>query len=196
MARQRDYKAEYARRIARGAARGLSRSQARGHPKATEQPASLKASALQPKIKTDPVLETAVLAMNRGDSLTRAAREAHVSPERLRRYLVSKNLASKQGTRWALADNRPRRVPMIEGAKTKAVTVPGFDEASRVGKYHNAIGDFLRSQDLSALEAFQGQGVNDTAGRFHPFETDPNALIRYALKDEPEFHEIYQIIQT
>jgi hypothetical protein len=196
MSSQRDYQAEYARRIARGAARGLSRSQARGHPKGSEAPASIAASVPKPKPKADPALEAAILAMNRGESLTQAARDARISPERLRRHLISKNLAFKQGTRWALADNRPRRVPMIERARTKAVIVPGFDEASRVGRYHNAIGRFLRSQDLSALDAFRGQGVTDTQGRFHPFETDPNALIPYALKDEPEFHEIYQIIQT
>jgi hypothetical protein len=196
MPRQRDYKAEYARRIARGTARGLSRSQARGHPKGNEAPASIEASAPNPKPKKDPALETAILAMNRGESLTKAARDARVSPERLRRHLISKSLASKQGTRWALADNRPRRVPMIERSRTKVIVVPSFDEASRVGRHHNAIGQFLRSQDLTALEPFRGQGVTDTQGRFHPFETDPNALIRYALKDEPEFHEIYQIIQT
>ncbi|MEQ9507038.1 MAG: hypothetical protein RLO80_12305 [Hyphomonas sp.] len=196
MARQRDYKAEYARRVARGAARGLSRSQARGHPKAKERAASYKPDRPNRKPPTDPALEAAILAMNRGESLTQAARDARVSPERLRRYLVSQSLATKKGASWVIADKRPRQVPMIKQARTKPVVVPGFDEASRVGSYHNAIGQFLRSQDLSALEPFRGQGVKDTQGRFHPFETDPNALISYALKDEPEFHEIYQIIQT
>lgn len=37
MARQRDYKAEYAARVARGQAAGLSRSQARGHPSAVKR---------------------------------------------------------------------------------------------------------------------------------------------------------------
>lgn len=39
MARQRDYKAEYARRVERGRELGLSRSQARGHPGKGQQPA-------------------------------------------------------------------------------------------------------------------------------------------------------------
>lgn len=196
MPRQRDYQAEYARRIASGAKRGLSRSQARGHPKAKERAASAGVSSAPRKRPIDPALEVAVLAMNQGESLTRAAKDIHVSPERLRRYLISNNLAAKQGTRWAMADHRKRRMAMIEGSKTKAITVRGFDEASRIGTYQNAVGRFLRSQDLSALDGFRSQGVSDDKGRFHPFETDPNALIRNALKDEPEFHEIYQIIQT
>jgi hypothetical protein len=157
MARQRDYQAEYARRIARGTALGLSRSQARGHPKGNEAPASIAASAPKPNPKADPALEAAILAMNRGESLTQAARDARISPERLRRNLVSQSLATKKGGSWIIADNRPRRVPMIERARTKPVYVPGFDEASRVGKYHNAIGQFLRSQDLSALDAFRAK---------------------------------------
>lgn len=40
MRKQRDYKAEYARRIASALKRGLTRSQARGHPKMYEPSAS------------------------------------------------------------------------------------------------------------------------------------------------------------
>lgn len=40
MAKKRDYKAEYARRIAHGISRGLTRSQAAGHPKKGETKAS------------------------------------------------------------------------------------------------------------------------------------------------------------
>ena len=192
MARQRDHKAEYARRIARGKARGLSRSQARGHAKASETQLKPKPSA----VKSDARIEAAILAMNNGESLTRSAKDARVSPERLRRFIVSQDMGIKQGRRWALADSRPRRVPIIKDTNISAITVPGFDDASRVGKYHNRIGQFVRTQDLSVLEPFVGEGVTDISGKFHPFETDPNALLRYAMKDEPEFHEIYQIIQT
>ena len=42
---------------------------------------------------------------------------------------------------------------------------------------------------------FQGnKSVRDLNGDLHVFETDPNALYRYAMRDEPEFHEIYQIV--
>lgn len=54
MARKRDYKAEYERRIANAVKRGLSRSQARGHAKASESP-------VRPKpVHSDSKLEAAL----------------------------------------------------------------------------------------------------------------------------------------
>lgn len=191
MAKTRDYKAEYARRIARAEAHGLSRSQARGHPKPSEAP--LKASARLPI--NDEKVSQALQAMYGGTSLTSAAKTAHVSPDRLKRALVAKKLGIKEGTRWIVTDTRPRRVQIIVDAKSKAITVPTFADASRVGVYRNRVRQFIRTQDLSYLEEFDGAIVTDIEGRVWAFETDPNTLIRFALKDEQPFHEIYQIVE-
>ena len=190
MAKKRDYKAEYARRIARGKARGLSLSQARGHPKPSEAP--LKASARLPI--NDESVSQALQAMYGGTSLTAAAKAAHVSPDRLKRALVAKKLGVKEGRRWIVTDARPRRVQIIVGANSKAITVPTFADASRVGVYHNRVRQFILTQDLTHLEEFDGATVTDINGTAWPFETDPNALIRFALKDEPLFHEIYRVV--
>lgn len=190
MARKRDYKKEYARRIARAEARGLSRSQARGHPKASET--YIKSRPVAPI--TDEKVSAALRSLYSGVSLTAAAKQARVSPERLKRALVEKKLGLKQGNRWVVTDHRPRDVPMIINGRTKKITVPGFPEASRVGLYHSRVQKFLRTQDLSFLEEFDGETVIDIKGKVWPFETDPNVLIRFALKDEPPFHEIYAII--
>ena len=192
MARKRDYKAEYARRIARGKARGLSRSQSRGHPKVTERYATGK-SAVPP---TDPQLEQALRDLRKGVSLKQAAKEANVSEERFRRFVKGNELASFVGRRWTLSDNRTRRVPMIKDSQQTAIFVPDFATASEVGKHHNAVGRFLRTNDPSHLMGFEGRTVTDVRGRSHQFETDPNALYRLAAKDEPAFHEIYQIVST
>lgn len=192
MARQRDYKAEYARRIARGKALGLSRSQARGHPRKGEPAAS--SAAAKPKL--DDKTAFAIRQMHQGASMTAAARAASMSSKRLSKFIHAHKVARRKGNKWVMTDRLMRQVPMILDARTKAILVPGFDEASRVGKYHNAVGQFVRNPDPIILRPFEGKGVTDVKGRFHPFETDPNALIRYALKDEPEFHEIYQIIQN
>lgn len=190
MARKRDYQNEYQRRKARGLARGLSLSQARGHPK----PDEVRVSGKPPAALADTKISKAIEAMNAGRSMTAAAKSAHVSPDRLSWYLAQSGLGLKQGKRWVIGDTRPRRIPMIENASTKAITVAGFSPASRAGHYHNDIKKFLRTQDPKVLDPYRGEGLTDLKGRFHPFETDPNALIRYALKDEPEFHEIYAIL--
>ncbi|MFT3723033.1 MAG: hypothetical protein QM773_05540 [Hyphomonadaceae bacterium] len=190
MARNRDYSEEYRRRIARAEAKGLSRSQARGHPKIDERPARSVQSTPDKKI------DHAIRAMHEGSSLTGAAKAARVSPERLRRYLKTYEIASRVGRTWVMTDNRPRRVPIIFGSSIKAVVVPNFGEASKVGRYSNAVGKFVETGELHHIEPFAGDGVRDLDGDFHPFETDPNDLLRYAMKDEPEFHEIYQIVAT
>lgn len=192
MARKRDYKAEYARRIARGKACGLSRSQARGHPKATEHFASGKSAVPQP----DDQLEEALRSLRDGQSLKQSAKDAGVSEERFRRFVKGNQLADFVGRRWTLKDNRPRRVPMINGSHQTAIVVPGFAEASEIGKHRNAVGRAIRTNDFSDLQRFKGVSVTDVRGKTHPFETDPSSLYRLAAKDEPAFHEIYQIVAT
>lgn len=191
MAKKRDYKAEYARRKARGLARGLTLSQARGHPKPSEAP--VKAAARKPL--NDEKVAQALQSMYGGTSLTAAAKAARVSPDRLKRALVARKLGIKEGPRWVVTDARPRRVQIIVDARSKAIIVPSFAEASRIGVYRNRVRQFLKEQDLTYLEEFEGETVTDIKGKSWPLETDPNTLIRFALKDEPAFHEIYQIVE-
>ncbi|MBD3677972.1 MAG: hypothetical protein HUJ27_06155 [Rhodobacteraceae bacterium] len=191
MARKRDYKAEYRRRIERGLAKGLSRSQARGHPAITEASAS-GARAPDP----DDQLEAALKAMRRGATQKAAAQSAGVSAERLRRFIYGHQLAVRSSRGWVLTDDRPRRVATISGGQTRSVTVGSFAEAQKAGEYFHAAGAFLRSNDLSWLEPFDGDGLTDVRGTFVPFETDPNALYRHAAAEAPAFHEIYQIVSN
>ena len=192
MARKRNHKTEYARRIERGLKHGLSRSQARGHARAKE--ASLRN---RPKPTTDQKkLEKAVKALRAGKSQKAAARTSRVSVERLRRFIYDNKLATRQGSRWVMTDDRPRRVPTIYSGQFRTLIVPTFAEASLAGKYHNAVGHFVRSNDLDAIEPFEGLGLTDLKGRFFEFETDPNELHRYASADNPAFHEVYLIVST
>lgn len=186
----RDYKAEYQRRIAGGLARGLSRSQARGHPKATENP-------VEPvQAKPNAALEAAIRAMNQGTSMTAAARSQHVSTERFRRFITGQQLAKRKGRRWIILDGRPRTVPVITGGRIRTLTVAGYREARLVGEHHQAVGEFVRTNDIDNLKPFEGQSVRSAGGRKYPLETDPNALHRIAAMDAPVFHEIYEITSS
>ena len=72
--------------------------------------------------------------------------------------------------------------------------VPNHAEASKAGAYENAVGDFIKTNDIEYLLPFMGQGVTDVKGHLVPFETDPNELHRIHAMDETPFHEIYDII--
>lgn len=191
MARQRDYKAEYQRRIANATAKGLTRSQARGHAKIAERPAR----PLPEKGTIDPKLERALKRLRNGTSLTEAAKMEHVSRERLRRFLADKNLATRTGRNWTVTDQRARRVPVVTQGKSRIVRVPDFESASLAGAYANDVGRFLSTNNADLLTPYSGRGVKDSKGRFHPFEINPNTLYRLATADLPAFHEVYEIVQ-
>jgi hypothetical protein len=74
------------------------------------------------------------------------------------------------------------------------VTVGDFKTASQVGRFMAAVGRFLRSNDISHLNAFAGRSVTDIAGKNRPFETRPNVLYRLASSGTETFEEVYRII--
>ena len=88
----RNYSEEYKRRLARAKARGLSLSQARGHARPGEAPIKPQ------RARTDTApLEEALKSLHARGSLQRAARDAHVSAERLKKYLGDQGLARRIG---------------------------------------------------------------------------------------------------
>jgi len=190
MPRQRNFNLEYRRRIARGKALGLSKAQARGHPRKGEP----LASSPQAKPKLDDKIRVALKAMHGGSSMTAAARDVRMSPKRLSKFIKAHKVARRKGRSWVMTDRLLRQVAVIENGTTKTIIVGSFGDASLIGKHHNAVGLFVRTGDLEVLAPFRGKAVNDHKGKSHELETDPNALFRYAAKDEPQFHEIYQII--
>src|ERR1700677_4853204 len=107
MRSKRNHDLEYARRIARAVAKGLSKSQARGHPKPAE--AVIKAGRTAEPLEDDR-LQLALKVLRQEKSLTAAAREAKVSPERLRRYATEKNIIERRGRRWIVRHELPRRM--------------------------------------------------------------------------------------
>lgn len=187
LARKRDYKAEYQRRIANAAKRGLSRSQARGHARSGEP--SIRARS----VPSDAKLEAALKLLRETNNQSHAAKEAGVSAERFRRFVRENSLAERKGKRWHITDNRSRRMTVISGGDIQELWLRDFDQASLNGRHLAAVGAFLRSNDIDLLHSFVGLSVIDTKGTAHPLETDPNTLHRLAAAGSEVFHEIYRL---
>jgi len=188
VARKRDYRAEYKRRIESAAKRGLTRSQARGHARSGERPIRPKA------IKSDEGLETALKRLRQIGNQGRAAKDAGISAERLRRFLRENSLAERRGKRWHVTDHRPRRTNVITRGEARVIVLRDLEQASINGKHNAAVGTFLRTNDIDVLRPFDGQSVIDAKGKAHPLETDPNALYRLAHAGGELFHEVYRLI--
>lgn len=188
MARQRDFKVEYARRIAKAAARGLSRSQARGHARTGEAP--IKGS----KVASDGRLESALKAFRQTGNRAAAAKSVGVAPERLRRFLRENVQIEGRGHSLKITDNRRREMTVISDGSASVVRLRDFDQASLNGRHLAAVGDFLRTNERELLLPFEGSKVIDAKGKPHSLETDPNELYRIAAQGEEVFHEIYRLI--
>jgi hypothetical protein len=134
-----------------------------------------------------------VLEMNRGRSLTAAARDSLLSRKQLQNYLTQRRLLRRKGKRWVAKDNRLRRVPVMTGGRFRVLTVRGYEPARLVGEHHHAAGEFVRTNAIELIKPFKGRSVQTVNGRRYVLETDPNVLHRIAAMDSPPFHEIYEI---
>jgi hypothetical protein len=188
--RQRDYKAEYARRRANAQRLGRSVPQARGHPRHGE--AGLRAARTAEYL---PEKEVAALRTFRATgNAALAARTAHISPERFRRFLRSEEVAERRGRKWLTTDTLVRETDMITRGEWRRVRVRGFDPASAIALHRAAVRRFLVTRDPVVLAPFEGQSVTDVAGRQHSFETRPNALLRLMTTGGETYESVYRIV--
>jgi len=187
---KRDYRAEYRRRIASGTAKGISRSQARGHPKPREAVASRR----PPKPIEDERLQLAFRVLRQEKSLSAAAKAAKIAPERLRHFATERDIIERQGRRWIVRHQLPRRMLLFTDRKALPVVVGDFDAASKIGGFMSAVSEFLRTNNPAGLREFEGASVTDVSGKTHPFETRPNALYRLASAHDQSFEHIYRIV--
>lgn len=188
MARQRDFKTEYARRIASAKARGLSRSQARGHARTGE--AQIKG----PKTKTDERLEAALKRLRETGNRTLAAKSGNIAPERLRRFLRENVQIAGRGRSLKIIDSRHRDMTVISDGKADVLRLRDFDQASLNGQHLSAVREFIRTNDRDLLLPFDDRAVIDAKGKAHALETDPNELHRIAAQGDEVFHEIYRLV--
>lgn len=189
MARNRNYKLEYQRRITAGLSKGRSRSAARGHPRAADLP-----KPEQVAIDRNSALERALGHMRRGLSQSAAAKVSSVSVEALRRHRLLHTQSLREGRKWVIFDSRPQAFWIASNGKFVAVTLAN-DEGSEVSAYWRAVDRFLDSNEDEHLFPFEGDGVHDVKGRYHPYETRPNVLRKMEAVGDLNFIEIYADVQ-
>lgn len=91
--------------------------------------------------------------------------------------------------RW----DRIKRVMRVNsGGKEKSVEIKDSRTASVVGRYHNAVKQFLNTGNKTKLSKFRNKKVKDSKGKLHRLETNPDEIIKINQRiEEPEFYEVY-----
>jgi hypothetical protein len=85
------------------------------------------------------------------------------------------------------------KMPLYTERAMKKVILP-MEQARYAGSFMSHVGDFLRTGNYALLIKFEGHGVTDRAGRFHPFELRPNVLYRLDDMQTETFEDIYEIV--
>jgi hypothetical protein len=208
--------ATYRRRIERHAAAGRSRSQARGHARTSEQPIKARPPTAPNPSGERPPLEVAVSAMRKGASLQAAAKQAGVSPERLRRHLhavpgATKAMSKGSRGRWDLSrtpsdwrlhlaepasGGRMIALPGPDGTGMTWITIAGAKQNSLAGEFASAVAHFRNTNDRSVLDPFIGKSLTDVSGKEWRLETRPDVLRRRMVQKNKDREYYRQISRT
>ena len=93
--------------------------------------------------------------------------------------------------RW---DRIPRVMRVNTNGKEKSIEIKHSRTASVVGKYFNAVKQFLNTGDKVKLQKFKNKKVKDSKGKLYILETDPQKIIQINERiEEIEFFEVYKI---
>jgi hypothetical protein len=89
--------------------------------------------------------------------------------------------------------DRIQRVMRINSmGQEKSITIVDSRTASVVGRYHNAVKQFLNTGDKTKLKQFRNKKVKDSKGKLHRLEASPDEIIKINQRiEEPEFYEVY-----
>jgi hypothetical protein len=91
-------------------------------------------------------------------------------------------------------DWKPRGMIMYDEHGAYSVVPASRKQASKIGKYHNALKKWRRTRDPRVLAPFRKLSVMDEDGMQHRFLTDPLGLARIFRSREARFESIYKLV--
>lgn len=125
-----------------------------------------------------------------GEPLSKAARDAHTTPETVQRYLGRSGYRKVSG-RWrpTKSDSLLRRMSFYEDGRRRTVTVRGSKTASVIGRYNRDVETFLRdpARDSTVLKKWEERTFIDANGKVRTLETDPNKIRDAIERAESEY---------
>ncbi len=123
-----------------------------------------------------------------GASLTAAAREEHIDPRTVRKYVKGDLRGRGRPTK---SDRRQRDMLIPTTIGNTPVSVRGSKQASQLGRYMSAVGKYLRTGDADGLAEFEGQSIG-----VHALITDPEILSSLAQAGALTLDEIYALPES
>ena len=108
--------------------------------------------------------------------------------------LNNTNAFRKRQRRWNAKrfDKIPRVMKINENGKEISIQINDSRTASLIGRYQNAVKQFLNTGDKKTLRKFRRKKIKDIDGNLHSFETNLDSLIEINEEiEEPEFYELY-----
>lgn len=128
-----------------------------------------------------------------GTTLTAAAREEHIDPRTVRKYVAAdlKRLKKDGRMRPTRSDRRRRKMLVPTALGTSPVVVRGSRQATLLGRYMSAVGQYLRSGSTEALSEFEGKSIGA-----HDLITDPETLNVLAEAGSLQLEGIYALPES
>jgi hypothetical protein len=149
---------------------------------------ALRSSDLETRMRT---LDTIHLMRSQGRTLSSAAREVGISPASAIHY--AHGAIYEVGGRYRVRPHDTLRRDLVFYDSEGQITVEthSSETASDIGRYHNAVREYLIYGDDTALLEFEGKSVIADGGKYR-YITDRRTLNRLARAGELNFLEIYK----
>ena len=135
-----------------------------------------------------------VLAMMRnGGSFTASCVTAKIDPRTCKAHISTAIYKRNNRYKPRKNDHLLRNMRTNELGKDIFIELSDFREASKLAHYHRAVRDYFQNGDIGQLNSYKGDGVTDSDGVFHPFETNTTELFNIHERiEQPEFYSIYE----